>query len=290
MEQLQTIQWFPGHMAKTKRQIEKSLPFVDAVAEIIDARIPVSSRNPDLSSLICNKPRIVLLNKCDMADISCTKAWLSRFDQEGVTALAVDCRSGNGLRDFLPAVEKMLHDVRERRIAKGMVGGTLRVMTVGIPNVGKSSFINRMAGGNKKAKVADKPGVTRGNQWFSIGKNIELLDTPGVLWPKFDDQRVGEVLAFTGAVKDEVVDLELLAMQLLGVLTQRCPNLLQERYRLDEQMLSLSLDELLEQIARKRGMLLSGGVCDTQRCAAMILDEFRSAKIGRITLETVEEF
>lgn len=290
MEQLQTIQWFPGHMAKTKRQIEKSLPFVDAVAEIIDARIPVSSRNPDLSSIISNKPRIVLLNKCDMADPACTKAWLSRFEKEGTTALAVDCRSGSGLRDFLPAVEKMLHDVRERRIAKGMIGGTLRVMTVGIPNVGKSSFINRMAGGNKKAKVADKPGVTRGNQWFSIGKNVELLDTPGVLWPKFDDQRVGEVLAFTGAVKDEVMDLELLAVQLLGVLVLRCPTLLRERYRLDEQKLMLPSYELLEQIARKRGMLLSGGVCDTQRCSAMILDEFRGAKIGRITLETVEEF
>lgn len=290
MEQLQTIQWFPGHMAKTKRQIEKSLPFVDAVAEIIDARIPVSSRNPDLSSIISNKPRIVLLNKCDMADPTCTKAWLARFAKEGTTALAVDCRSGNGLRDFLPAVEKMLCDVRERRIAKGMVGGTLRVMTVGIPNVGKSSFINRMAGGNKKAKVADKPGVTRGNQWFSIGKNVELLDTPGVLWPKFDDQRVGEVLAFTGAVKDEVMDLELLAMQLLGVLVLRCPALLQERYRLDEHTLLLPPYELLEQISRRRGMLLPGGVCDTQRCAAMILDEFRGAKIGRITLETVEEF
>lgn len=290
MEELQTIQWFPGHMAKTKRQIEKSLPLVDAVAELIDARVPVSSRNPDLAQMIAEKPKIVLLNKCDMADADCTRAWVHRLAKEEAAVLAVDCRSGTGIREFLPAVERVLAPVREKRKAKGMVGAPLRVMTVGVPNVGKSSFINRMAGTGKKAKVADRPGVTRGNQWFSIGKNVELLDTPGVLWPKFDDPRVGEVLAFTGAVKDEVMDLELLAVRLLEVLKNRAPQALMQRYRLEPSALEKAGGELLEQIAQKRGMLFSGGAYDTERCAAMLLDEFRSAKIGRITLETVEEF
>ena len=287
MSEAQTIQWFPGHMTKTRRKIQASLKLVDAVAEIIDARIPVSSRNPELHKIIENKPRIILMNKCDMADPSQTARWVSYYQKEGVLAIPVDCKSGRGLNQFIPKVRELLKDRIIQWEQKGMVNRTIRVMIVGIPNVGKSSFINRMAKQNR-AKVEDRPGVTRGNQWFTIGKAFDLLDTPGVLWPKFDDPNVGEKLAFTGAVKDQIVDTEQLASRLLEVLRDEYSAMLAARYKLEKYDLRpLQGYELLELIGRKRGMLASGGDIDTERASIMVLAEFRSAKLGKITLEQV---
>jgi len=287
MSEAQTIQWFPGHMTKTKRQIEKSLKLVDVAAEIIDARIPVSSRNPVLNGLIQTKPRVILMNKCDMADPVQTSRWIDYYKTQGIPAIAIDCRTGKGLNGFIPLVKDVLSDRIASWEAKGMVGRQIRVMIVGIPNVGKSSLINRLAK-NSKANVEDRPGVTRSNQWFTIGKGFELLDTPGVLWPKFEDKAVGERLAFTGAVKDEVVDTEHLASRLLEVLRGSYPRELKERYKLDgTDIADLKGYEMLELIGRKRGMLISGGEIDLERASIMILDEFRSAKLGKITLEQV---
>mgnify|MGYP000160087416 CR=1 FL=1 len=287
MSEAQTIQWFPGHMTKTKRQIEKSLKLVDVAAEIIDARIPVSSRNPILNGLIQTKPRVILMNKCDMADSVQTGRWIDYYKTQGIPAIAIDCRTGKGLNGFMPLVKNVLSDRIASWEAKGMVGRQIRVMIVGIPNVGKSSLINRLAK-NSKANVEDRPGVTRSNQWFTIGKGFELLDTPGVLWPKFEDKAVGERLAFTGAVKDEVVDTEHLASRLLEVLRDSYPRELTERYKLESiDIADLKGYEILELIGRKRGMLISGGEIDLERASIMILDEFRSAKLGKITLEQV---
>lgn len=285
MSEMQNIQWFPGHMTKTKRQIQSSLKLVDAVAEIIDARIPISSRNPDLAKLIQNKPRIILLNKCDMANQTATKMWIDHFEKQGITAIAVDCKSGRGLNKFAPAVNKVMSERINRLKAKGIVNPMMRIMIVGIPNVGKSSFINKIAKQNR-AKVEDRPGVTRGNQWFTIAKNLEMLDTPGVLWPKFNDKIVGEHLAFTGAVKDQILDIELLAVRLLDFLKELKPADFISRFKLEETDLDI-IDsyELLKVIARKRGMLVSGGEVNTERAAIMLLDEFRCAKLGRITVE-----
>ena len=280
----QTIQWFPGHMTRTKRQIERDLRLVDAVAEIIDARIPVSSRNPDIASLTSGKPRVILLNKCDMADRKATKAWVDALTTENTRALPIDCKSGRGVDQFVPALRELLAGKIAAYQAKGMVNPSMRVMIVGIPNVGKSTFINRIAGKNK-ADTADRPGVTRGNQWFTITKGFEMLDTPGVLWPKFDDQTVGERLAFTGAIKDNIMDIELLAVRLLELLQElRTPEFI-ERYGLSEEDLALPAYELLSVIAAHRGMLISGGEPDTERAAAAGLDECRAAKLGKITLE-----
>lgn len=285
MSEMQNIQWFPGHMTKTKRQIQASLKLVDAVAEIIDARIPISSRNPDLARLIQNKPRIILLNKCDMANQTATKMWIDHFEKQGITAIAVDCKSGRGLNKFAPAVNKVMSERINRLKSKGMVNPMMRIMIVGIPNVGKSSFINKIAKQNR-AKVEDRPGVTRGNQWFTIAKNLEMLDTPGVLWPKFNDKIVGEHLAFTGAVKDQILDIELLAVRLLEFLKELKPADFISRFKLEETDLdNIDSYELLKIIARKRGMLVSGGEVNTERAAIMLLDEFRSAKLGRITVE-----
>lgn len=283
--QKQTVQWFPGHMAKTRRQIKESLPLVDAVTELLDARVPLSSRNPELNELIANKPHIVLLNKCDMADEAASRRWKAWFDGRGTPALAVDCRSGRGLNAYGETVRKLLQDKIQSNIEKGMPGRALRMMVVGIPNTGKSSFINRMAV-RSRAKVADKPGVTRQNQWFAIGGGIELLDTPGVLWPKFDDPEVGNRLAFIGSVKDEVVDVETLAVRLLAVLGAQYRDRLCDRYKLDEAAVTeCGPYELLELIGRKRGMLVRGGEIDTERASAMLLDEYRAGRLGRITLE-----
>lgn len=285
---MQNIQWFPGHMTKTKRQIQASLKLVDAVAEILDARIPLSSKNPDLQKLIQNKPKVVLLNKCDMANQTATSRWIDYYASQGITAIAVDCKSGKGLNKFAPAVNNVLSERRERLKAKGMVNPMLRIMIVGIPNVGKSSFINRVAKQNR-AKVEDRPGVTRGNQWYSIAKNIEMLDTPGVLWPKFDDKIVGERLAFTGAVKDQILDTELLAVRLLDFLRSLKPADFIARFKLEDIDLdAIDSYELLNVIGKKRGMLISGGEINTERAAIMLLDEFRSGKLGRSTLEMPE--
>ena len=285
MSEMQTIQWFPGHMTKTKRQIQSSLKLVDAVAEIIDARIPVSSRNPDLAKLVQNKPRVILLNKCDMANQTATKMWIDYFKKQNLVAIPVDCKSGRGLDKFAPAVNTVMSHKIARLKEKGMVNPTIRIMIVGIPNVGKSSFINKMVKKNR-AKVEDRPGVTRGNQWYTIAKNLEMLDTPGVLWPKFDDKTVGEHLAFTGAVKDQILDIELLAVRLLDFIKKLKPADFITRFKLEnEDIENINSYELLKMIGKKRGMLVSGGEIDTERAAIMLLDEFRSAKLGRITVE-----
>ena len=285
MSEMQTIQWFPGHMTKTKRQIQSSLKLVDAVAEIIDARIPVSSRNPDLAKLVQNKPRVILLNKCDMANQTATKMWIDYFKKQNLVAIPVDCKSGRGLDKFAPAVNTVMSHKIARLKEKGMVNPTIRIMIVGIPNVGKSSFINKMVKKNR-AKVEDRPGVTRGNQWYTIAKNLEMLDTPGVLWPKFDDKVVGEHLAFTGAVKDQILDIELLAVRLLDFIKELKPADFITRFKLEnEDIENIDSYELLKMIGKKRGMLVSGGEIDTERAAIMLLDEFRSAKLGRITVE-----
>lgn len=285
MSEMQTIQWFPGHMTKTKRQIQSSLKLVDAVAEIIDARIPVSSRNPDLAKLVQNKPRVILLNKCDMANQTATKMWIDYFKKQNLVAIPVDCKSGRGLDKFAPAVNTVMSHKIARLKEKGMVNPTIRIMIVGIPNVGKSSFINKMVKKNR-AKVEDRPGVTRGNQWYTIAKNLEMLDTPGVLWPKFDDKTVGEHLAFTGAVKDQILDIELLAVRLLDFIKELKPDDFITRFKLEnEDIENIDSYELLKMIGKKRGMLVSGGEIDIERAAIMLLDEFRSAKLGRITVE-----
>lgn len=285
MSEMQTIQWFPGHMTKTKRQIQSSLKLVDAVAEIIDARIPVSSRNPDLAKLVQNKPRVILLNKCDMANQTATKMWIDYFKKQNLVAIPVDCKSGRGLDKFAPAVNTVMSHKIARLKEKGMVNPTIRIMIVGIPNVGKSSFINKMVKKNR-AKVEDRPGVTRGNQWYTIAKNLEMLDTPGVLWPKFDDKTVGEHLAFTGAVKDQILDIELLAVRLLDFIKELKPADFIIRFKLENADIeNIDSYELLKMIGKKRGMLVSGGEIDTERAAIMLLDEFRSAKLGRITVE-----
>lgn len=288
MSEMQNIQWFPGHMTKTKRQIQASLKLVDAVAEIIDARIPVSSRNPDLDSIIQNKPRVVLMNKCDMADPSSTQKWINYFKNNGIVAIPIDCKTGRGINKFVSSVNQVLKEKIEKQKAKGLLNPTVRVMIVGIPNVGKSTFINRISK-NRKAKAEDKPGVTRGNQWFTINKGFEVLDTPGVLWPKFEDKIVGERLAFTGAVKDQIMDTELLAMRLLDFLKVEKNPIFVERFKLqDEPIENIESYELLELIGRKRGMLISGGEIDTERAAIMLLDEYRSAKLGKYTFELPE--
>lgn len=278
------IQWFPGHMTKTKRRIAEILPLIDIVAEIVDARIPCSSRNPDLPEIIGNKPKVVILNKCDMADEAVTARWIEYYAKNNVSAISVDCRTGKGLGAFKGLVKSTLSDKLEQYKSKGMVGKPLRVMAVGIPNVGKSSFINKMAG-SAKAKVENRPGVTRGNQWFTVDKELEILDTPGVLWPKFDDNTVAEHLAFTGAVKDNVIDIELLAVRLLEILAADYPEKLTSRF--GELDFSLEPYDLLAQIGKKRGMVIRGGETDTVRASNMLLEEFRNQKLGKITLERV---
>ena len=283
MTEIPSIQWFPGHMTKTKRMIKASLPLVDAVVEILDARVPESSRNPDLQSLIEGKPRIIILNKCDTADDASTQKWISWYRNQGILAIAADCRSGKGLNKFIPAVKQVLADLIQKYESKGMKGRVLHLMVVGIPNVGKSSFINRLAG-QKKAKVEDRPGVTRTKQWVKLSEDIELLDMPGVLWPKFEDMSVGEKLAFTGAVKDDVVDIETLACRLLCVLNSLYKNELTTRYKI-ETVEDEDGYELLKKVGKARGMLVSGGEINTERAAITVLDEFRGGKLGRITLE-----
>lgn len=283
----QNVQWFPGHMAKTRRLIKECLPQVDAVTEVLDARVPLSSRNPELSSLIGDKPRIVLLNKCDVADENATKRWISYYQKQSAAVLSVDCRSGKGLNRFVPLLREVLRDKIQKNEERGMAGKPLRIMVVGIPNTGKSSFINRMAGRNR-AQVADIAGVTRQNRWFVIGNGIELLDTPGVLWPKFDDPKVGDKLAFIGSVKDTVVDSETLAVRLLEVLQAEYPERLEERYKITG-FEDMQPWEVLELIARKRGMIIRGGEIDETRVSVMLLDEYRAGKLGKITLDRLEE-
>lgn len=287
MNEGKVIQWFPGHMAKTRRLIKESLKLVDAVTEIVDARVPLSSQNPELSEIIGDKPRIMILNKCDVADGESTKKWIKHLNSRGIYAMAADCRSGRGLNEYRPLVRKVLKDKIIANEQKGMAGKPLRIMVVGIPNTGKSSFINRMAGKNR-AKVADKPGVTRQNQWFVIGEGIELLDTPGVLWPKFEDPEVGRKLAFIGSVKDEIIDPEELAVNLIEILKKDYPDRIKDRYKISDFEGKESY-EILEMIGRKRGMLVSGGEINTERAAITLMDEYRAGMLGCITLDSVGE-
>ena len=281
--QIGNIQWFPGHMTKTKRMISANLSLVDGVVSILDARIPLSSCNPDLTNLIQSKPYMVLLNKSDMADPNLTSQWVQYYRKQGIPALAIDCISGKGTKQFTATVrEQLFKDLIQKRSQAGMTGRPVRLMIVGIPNVGKSSFINKMAK-SKRAKVEDRPGVTRTKQWVKIDDQTEFLDMPGVLAPKLDDQQAALRLAFTGAIRDQILDTEALAMLLLEYLHQQYPNTLKDRYKLETQ--ETDGDKLLEAVGRKRGMLLSGGVVNTERAAITVLDDFRAAKLGRITLE-----
>lgn len=284
--EVKNIQWFPGHMAKTRRMIKENLSLVDCVVEILDARIPYSSRNPEMDRMVNNKPRMLLLNKSDLADPNVTNMWIDYYKNRGFSAvLPIDCKSGKGVKQFLPTLKNnVLKELLERRNNKGLTGVPIRIMIVGIPNVGKSSFINKMAGG-KRAKVEDRPGVTRNKQWVKFGDNVELLDMPGVLWPKFEDQTVAHKLAFTGAVKDDILDIETLSMMLLESISKEYSKCLTERYKISVEDQDDGII-LLNKIGKKRGMLISGGEVNTERASIMVIDEFRGGKLGRITLET----
>lgn len=286
MSEMGNIQWFPGHMTKTRRMIQSNLSLVDGVVEILDARIPDSSRNPEMDRLVKDKPRMFILNKADMADENATSKWINHYKSKGVTVIKCNCKTGDGIKSFLPAVKnQLLAELMEKRRSKGIDGAPLRLMIVGIPNVGKSSFINKMAK-SKKAKVEDRPGVTRTKQWVKLGDNVEMLDMPGVLWPKFEDQEVAKKLAFTGAVKDDILDIEALASLLLENIGSSYPKALEERYKITVEGTGF---ELLEAVGRKRGMLISGGEVNTERAAITVLDEYRSGKLGRLTLELPQE-
>ena len=279
------IQWYPGHMTRTRRKMQECLRLVDVVVELADARVPVSSRNPELSAIVGSKPRILMLNKCDLADERTTVQWVERLRAEGLPVLAVDCKSGRGIGAFSGLLRRVMADKLRAMEQRGL-RRPLRAMVAGVPNTGKSSFINRMTAGSK-AKTEDRPGVTRENKWFTLRDGTLLLDTPGILWPTFEDQTVARHLAYTGAIRDEILDTEELACGLLSLLAAEYGGLLAARYKLDPLPEGDAAD-LLTAIARRRGMLLSGGVADTERAAAMLLDEFRAGKIGRITLERPE--
>lgn len=281
------IQWYPGHMTKTRRQMENDVKLVDLVAEVVDARIPISSRNPDIDTMAGNRPRLIILNRTDQADPAMTTRWVAWFKEQGHGVLETDSKSGRGVKQFSTVAQNVLKDKLAAWRAKGQGGRPIRAMVVGIPNVGKSTFINKVAK-RKSAKAGDRPGVTRGKQWVSVDAELELLDTPGILWPKFEDEVTGLHLAFTGAVRDEVTDMEGLACALLEMLRDRYPKVLGERYKL-VQIGELQGWELLEQAARKRGMLMSGGEADTERMSKVLLDEFRGGKLGRFTLEMPED-
>ena len=280
------IQWYPGHMTKTRRQIEADLKQVDAVCEIVDARIPLSSRNPDIDSICGAKPRIIVLNRMDLADHEMTRRWMAYFRSKGIAAVATDCKTRKGIADFQPTVRSVLKEKLERDAAKGM-NRPVRVMIVGIPNVGKSTLINQISG-RKGAKAENRPGVTRGKQWVTVDSGLLLLDTPGILWPKFDDPNVGMMLAYTGAVKENIIDTEELACHLMELLGRFYPQVLQERYRVEMPQRTPGY-MLLEEAGRKRGYLLSKGEIHTERMAKVLLDEYRSGKLGHFTLESPED-
>ena len=284
MDNKMNIQWYPGHMTKTRRKMEEDLKLVDAVCELVDARIPISSRNPDIDAICGNKPRMMILNRIDLADPETTSAWSDYFKKKGWAVVRTDCKSRKGIDRFQPAVRELLAEKLHRYQERGFVNKPLKLMVVGIPNVGKSTFINQVAG-RKGAKAENRPGVTRGKQWVTVDKGLLLLDTPGILWPKFDDEEVGRRLAYTGAVKSDVLDIETLACHLIAMLWKRYPDALRQRYKID-----LPEDaqgyELLTEAGRKRGFLLSRGEIDTERMARVLLEEFRSCKIGKFSLET----
>lgn len=276
------INWYPGHMKKTKELLQQQLKLVDVVYELMDARIPISSKNPVIDEIIANKPKVIILNKADLADDKITKLWIEHYKSEGIKAISVDTLSGKGLREVVVEGEKAVKEKMDKLVEKGRKVRAIRVMTVGIPNVGKSTIINRLAG-KKSAKTGDRPGVTKGKQWIRLKGNMELLDTPGILWPKFEDQNVARNLAFTGAIRDEIMDIETLALRLLEKLWITDKDKLISRYNIEEG-LSSGLD-IMDNIAKNRGCIISKGEIDYTRVANMILDEFRGGKIGRISLE-----
>ena len=280
------IQWYPGHMTKTRRQIEADLKQVDAVCEIVDARIPLSSRNPDIDAICGNKPRMIVLNRMDLADPAATKKWRDYFKSKGMAVLATDCKSRQGINEFTPAARVACAEKLARDAARGM-NRPLRVMIVGIPNVGKSTLINQISG-RKGAKAENRPGVTRGKQWVTVDSGLQLLDTPGILWPKFDDPQVGMMLAYTGAVKEGVIDIEELSCRLMELLHKYYPQVLADRYKVEAEPGTPGY-VLLEQAGRKRGLLLRGGEVHTERMAKVLMDEFRSGKLGKFTLEMPED-
>lgn len=281
------IQWFPGHMTKAQRMIEENLKMVDAVCEILDARIPRSSRNPDIDRLAGDKPRLVILNRTDLADPTITARWRKYFEAQGLAILETDARTGKGVNGFAPAIRRLLADKIKEYEAKGQVGRPLRVMILGIPNVGKSTFINKVAG-RKAAIAGDKPGVTRGKQWINIDSGLDLLDTPGILWPRFDSQEVGEMLAITNAIKADVLDKETLAANFMLRLRQMYPQAIVDRYKFQPAP-EMNGFELLEQAARKRGFLVSWGEYDIERMANTLLGEYHDGKLGRLSLEAPDE-
>ena len=279
------IQWYPGHMTKTRRQIEADLKLVDAICEIVDARIPMSSRNPDIDAICGNKPRIIILNRMDLADPEATKKWMAYFRGQGMAAVATDCKTRRGIADFQPAVRSVLKEKLERNAARGM-NKPLRVMIVGIPNVGKSTLINQISG-RKGAKAENRPGVTRGKQWVTVDNGLLLLDTPGILWPKFEDPEVGMMLAYTGAVKEDIIDIEELSCRLMTLLSTYYPQTLVDRYGITIPEDATGY-ELLELTGKKRGFLMARGEINTERMARVLLDDYRSGKLGRLTFELPE--
>ena len=285
-ESTMNIQWYPGHMTKTRRMIEADVKLVDAVCEILDARIPLASRNPDIDAICGTKPRMIILNRIDMADPAMTKRWAEHFRAKGYSVLQTDCKTKKGISGFVPAVRELLAEKLARYAEKGQVGRPLKLMIVGIPNVGKSTFINQVAG-RKGAKAENRPGVTRGKQWITVDQGLELLDTPGILWPRFDSQVVGELLAITGAIKAEVLDRETPAANFMLRLARFYPDAVEQRYKFRPDPACNGF-ELLEQAAKKRGFLISGGEYDLERMAGVLLDEYRGGKLGRITLEMPE--
>ena len=285
--QIEGLSWYPGHMTKTKRMIVAEMGHMDAVCEILDARIPISSRNPDVDEMTAGKPRLVVLNRVDQADPKETARWAAYFRGKGYAVLEANAKGGAGTAQFAAAVRELLRDKLAAWADRGQVGRTVRIMVLGIPNVGKSTFINKVAH-RKTARAEDRPGVTRSKQWVPVDSTLELLDTPGILWPRFDDPEVGKRLAFTGAIKDDVVDMEELACCLMDYLSRRYAPVLAERYKIEVEPEDSGYD-LLEKAGRKRGFLMRGAQVDTQRMARVLLDEFRGGKLGRFTLETVED-
>ncbi|WP_240371743.1 ribosome biogenesis GTPase YlqF [Anoxybacteroides rupiense] len=278
-----TIQWFPGHMAKAKREVQEKLKLIDIVFELVDARIPLSSRNPMIDEILSNKPRIVLLNKADMADEAITAQWISYFEQQALHALAIDSQGGKGTKQIVAAAKNMLKDKFAKMAAKGIKNPRpMRALIVGIPNVGKSTLINRLAG-KHIAKTGDKPGVTKAQQWIKVGKEMELLDTPGILWPKFEEEEVGLKLAATGAIKDAILNLQDVAVYALRFLNQHYPDRLKERYSLQE--IPEDIVELFDEIGKRRGCLMAGGAIDYDKVAELVLRDVRTEKLGRLSFE-----
>lgn len=276
-------QWYPGHMSKAKRQIQDELKLVDVIVELVDARIPISSKNPDINKMAGNKPRVLLLNKADLADDAKTKEFKAHFEKQGYKVLPVNAKGGTGIKNVLAVIKDACKEKRERDAKKGIIGRPLRAMILGIPNVGKSTFINAFAGKNCTL-VGNKPGVTKGKQWIRLNKELELLDTPGILWPKFEDQRVGLRIAWIGSINEDILDIRELAVTLLKYLYKTYPGVIAKKYGIEE---AADGNEALERIARKRGCLIKGGEADLDRAANIVMDEFRAGKIGKITLETV---